>query len=97
FDRDWSPAVCSSDLSARQMPDAFVGQLGKANLMQQLRSSLNGGIDIVELTIEPQVLQCGELVVQVGSVAHNADACTGAPRRHAVDRKSTRLNSSHDQ
>src|SRR3546814_10450765 len=83
---DWSSDVCSSDLAAaRVQPAMRLAQVRRVDRVQRLAS------DALQLAGVHQLRHAGEDAALLGHV-RRAEARAG---EHELDRKSTRLNSSH--
>src|SRR5439155_17358506 len=87
--RDWSSDVCSSDLSSNN-----------ASPLSNLDFSLTYQLDPFWASLSPLSWAALVELALAGSViavwkGPGAGAALGVPTRHLLDRKSTRLNSSH--
>src|SRR5690606_40243889 len=96
FSRDWSSDVCSSDLAAQQpeYPDAQALRDVIAELETYPPLVFAGECD--QLRARMAAVARGEaFLLQGGDCAESFDAVSAEHIRAKLDRKSTRLNSSH--
>src|SRR5206468_7017583 len=95
-DRDWSSDVCSSDLLVKELLETYRAQA------QGLQAGGGGkfGVDMFVNIVPSNPIRAAASLDMLGIIFFSlvfGAALTMLPEEKTQDRKSTRLNSSHDQ